>query len=175
MATLRGEGSSLGEALLGAFRGAWSRRRPAKSWQAMLRQLTKTARGQGYLGRYTNSRRWVGWLSEEHTPTPESQSAIARAYREFLGAGEVRGGRAEIYGLVAIGEDVRNRGYPPHSPFRVNHRNGRWERFDDAWVAGGTPAELETHYIWDVIMEDVDGLSQPPEFPGSSYVIIVHT
>lgn len=174
---LRGEGNTLGEAIVSALRGAWSRRKPAVSWHAQLSQLTKTIRGQDILARFTNPRRWVAWLSEEVTPSADSRASIERAYRMMLGAAEVKTGKAEIRGRVAVGTDVRDRGTPPHAPLRIDHRNGHWGRFEPAWLAGVEPWELEDIYIEDVIMYDIDDFSIPPQFPpgGGAFVITITT
>ena len=176
-----GRGPTLGDAIIDALRPL--RRRPALSWHAQLAQLTASARGQEILARRTSHRNWLGWLSEERTPTARSREAIESAYVEYLGrspAGRIdHGSGGEIHGEVAFGNkgrlDLRERGNGVSEPLRIDHAvpPADWSYVDaELLQPNPRPARVEDAYIYGVIAGSID-FSEPPWFPGPEYMIVV--
>lgn len=165
-----GNGRTLGEALIAAFKAAgWHTGRAVKGWHARLSALTKTVRGQDALvsagldpGQH--ARNWRRWLAEERSPNAENQAKIERAYLAYRQP-DLRTAKAKITGEITTeGGRPRQRGIT-EAPLEIDHRGSdsashhseRWSRLEGKWAAGAydDPDEWEEAYYDDVIDDDL--------------------
>lgn len=183
--TSRGSGDSMGRALVNAIADAADgtvgarRSYTAQGWHAQISKLTSSPRG--YLaaeraGLSVNHRTLVDWLAERRDPSAANQSKIARAYQIMAGRWpeEIERQGVEITGLVRIGGDERERGVPPHAPLRIDGSAGDWGRMRRAWNEADVSADsFEEWFIEDVLEADLGDSSEPWEFPGSAYTVVI--
>lgn len=180
-------GSSLGAALMAHLRsygstpGAKASYR-ATGWHAQLRALYDSSRGSAAadaVGFNPNPTTVVRWLAEQRAPSKAYQAQISAAYG-LLGGGFpmlVTSQTLAIYGRVRITDgrgrvDDRDRGNGC-APFRINNLFGDWDAIITEWDAGTlTAPRLETLYIVDVILNDLDGVSGTLDFPGPYYQVV---
>ena len=180
----RGEGGSLGRALINALADAAGgtvgvrKSYTAKGWHAQISKLTSSPRG--YLaaeraGLSVNQRTLMDWLAERREPTAANQRRIAEAYGIMAGRWPDGHERQdiEISGTVKIGDDERSRGSAGHAPLLIDGRAGNWDRMKRAWNAGGDLDEqdFEDWFVEDVIEEDLGESSEAFQFPGGSYTV----
>lgn len=176
-----GSGSSLGAALLdlAAELGGAPHKSTytAKGWHAQISRLTATQAGYkaaDRVGLTVNERTLRDWLAERREPTPANQRLIAQAYT-LAGAGKWPDWERKefrIYGLVAQGDDERERGSDGNSPLIIDGSNAyssTWAHFRQEWESGGgmTEDQVEAEFS-DVIVDDIGG-SVPWTFPGTAY------
>lgn len=180
-----GHGSSMGRALINAIAAAAGgtvgvrRSYTAQGWHAQISKLTSSPRG--YLaaesaGLSVNHRTLVDWLAERREPSPANQSRIARAYQIMAGRwpDEVEHAYVQISGIVKIGNDVRDRGNGVHAPLLINGSVGDWGQMRRAWDSGEIDEEeFEEWFIADVLEADLGDSSEPWEFPGPSYTVVI--
>lgn len=185
MATSRGNGESLGRALVNALAAAAGgtigvrRSYTAVGWHAQISKLTSSPRG--YLaaeaaGISVNHRTLVDWLAERREPNRENQEKIAKAYGIMAGRwpSEVEGRSFEISGDVSTGGDTRTRGSAGHASLLIDSTPAHWSRMKNAWESGEVdPDDFEEWFIEDVIEEDIGEGSDGWEFPGGSYTVVI--
>jgi hypothetical protein len=181
----RGDGHSLGHALVNAIAAAADgtigvrKSYTARGWHAQISRLTSSPRG--YLaaekaGLSVSHRTLVDWLAERRDPSPANQRLIAKAYQIMAGRwpAEIERKQIEIFGSVKIGGDERDRGTKNTAPLRVDGAPGGWDRIRVAWEAGDVdPEDVEEWWIEDVLEADLGESSEPWEFPGSSYTVVI--
>lgn len=181
-----GSGGSLGAALVAAIADAAGgtvgvrRSYTAKGWHAQISKLTSSPRGYqaaAAAGLSVNLRTLKDWLAERREPNAENRRRIADAYARMAGrwpAGIERR-QVRISGVVQIGRDRRDRGSKGTSPLLVDGSVGSWHRIRDAWEAGGdvNAEEIEEAFIEDVLEPDLGDSSEPWEFPGTSYTVVI--
>lgn len=178
-----GRGNSLGAALLdlAAELGGAPHKSTytAKGWHAQISRLTATQAGYkaaDRVGLTVTERTLKDWLAERREPSAANKHLIDKAYT-LAGAGkwpDWEGKEFRIYGLVAQGDDERERGSDGHSPLLVDGSNAyssTWAAFRNEWESGGgmTEDQVEEEFS-NVIVDDIGG-SVPWEFPGSSYTV----
>lgn len=181
-----GTGDSLGRALINAIAAAAGgtvgvrRSYTAKGWHAQISKITSSPRG--YLaaeqaGLSVNHRTLVDWLAERREPSPANQRKISEAYAIMAGKWPdgVERQDIEIHGVVKQNQDSRERGGGSgHAAFLIDGRAGRWERMKEAWEEGDPdPDDFEDWFIEDVIEEDIGEGTEPWEFPGGSYTVVI--
>lgn len=166
-----GNGNTLGEALVAAFKAAgWHTGRAVKGWHARLSALTKTVRGQNALlsagvNPGDRARNWRLWLAEDRTPSKRNQELIERAYLAYRQP-DLRNATAKITGEITTeGSHPRQRGIT-EAPLTIDHRGSdsashhadRWDRLEAKWADGAydRPDEWEDAYYDDVIEDDLD-------------------
>lgn len=182
-----GSGSSFGEALVNAIAAAAGgtigvrRSYTAKGWHAQISKLTSSPRGYEAAhkaGLSVNQRTLVDWLAERREPNKANQDLIARAYQLMAGRWpiEIEHKRFRIYGEVAIAGDVRDRGAGGTAPLEIDGSQATsndWAEMRRSWESGEVdPDEFEDHFI-DIIEADLGELSDPPEFTGNSYQVVI--
>jgi hypothetical protein len=151
----------------------------ATGWHAQISKLTSSPRG--YLaaeraGLSVNHRTLVDWLAERREPSKANQNLIAAAYRMMAGSWpkHIERQEVEIRGEVSIGDDVRNRGARGTSGLVIDGSAGDWRRMRDAWEAGETdPDDFEDWFIEDVLEADLGESSEPWEFTGNDYEVLI--
>lgn len=180
-----GHGDSLGRALINAIAAAAGgtvgvrRSYTAQGWHAQISKLTSSPRG--YLaaesaGLSVNHRTLVDWLAERREPSPANQSRIARAYQIMAGRWpeEVERQRVDISGMVKIGDDERDRGTAGRAALTVDGSVGDWGQMRRAWNDGQVDEEeFEDWFVEDVLEADLGDSSEPWEFTGSSYTVVI--
>lgn len=178
-----GSGNSLGDALLdlAAELGGGPRKSTytAKGWHAQISRLTATQAGYkaaDRAGLNVTERTLKDWLAERREPSAANKALIDRAYT-IAGAGnwpDWENKTFKIYGLVAQGDDVRERGANGIAPLIIDGTNAypaTWAAFRYEWESGGGMSEDQVEdYFAMVIMDDLGG-SVPWEFPGTSYTV----
>lgn len=171
------QGSSVGEALLEYARQLAGGDGPlksyqAKGWHAQISQLTGNRRGDAAataVGLDPSRATLLAWLAEKQTPSKANQERISAAYsalaRRFPES--MKKAVLSITGEIqADPNDNRTR------TLKINGKNGKWERIEEAWDNGTLDAELfEDLYIEDVVNEDLD-TSDTFDFPGSGYSVV---
>lgn len=184
----RGSGDSLGRALINAIADAADgtvgvrRSYTAKGWHAQISKLTSSPRGYeaaAKVGLSANERTLKDWLAERREPTKANQSLIDKAYRLMAGRWpeEVERQRFDITGKVTIGSDSRDRGRDGHAALTIDGSaagGAGWANMREAWESGEVDAEeFEGWFIEDILEADLGEWSEPPEFDGSSYEVVI--
>lgn len=182
----RGQGGSFGEALINAIASAADgtvgvrRSYTAVGWHAQISKLTSSPRG--YLaaeraGLSANERTLRNWLSEKVEPNPANQRKIAHAYAIMAGRwpAEVERQSVDIHGEVTIADDSRERGGGSgNAALTIDGREGDWSRMKAQWNKGTPSADdFEEFFVVDVLEADLGEFSDPPEFTGSSYTVVI--
>lgn len=179
-----GSGNSLGAALLAlaAELGGAPHKASytAKGWHAQISRLTATQAGYkaaDRAGLTVTERTLRDWLAERREPSAANQALIAKAYALAGGGHWPDWERKEfrIYGDVAQGDDVRERGTLDVAPLRIDGTEvslSTWAAFRDQWEAGGMTEDDIEEAFSDVITDDIGG-SETWGFPGGSYTVIV--
>lgn len=181
----RGTGDSMGRALINAIAAAAGgtvgvrSSYTAKGWHAQISKLTSSPRG--YLaaeraGLSVNHRTLVDWLAERREPSKANQSLIAKAYQMMAGywPEHIERQDVEIRGEVSIGNDTRDRGSNNTAGLVIDGSQGDWRRMRDAWEAGDPdPDDFEDWFVEDVLEADLGEFSDPPEFGGSNYTVVI--
>lgn len=182
----RGTGDSFGRALINAIASAAGgtvgvrRSYTAKGWHAQISKLTSSPRG--YLaaeaaGLSVNQRTLLDWLAERREPTPANQRKISEAYAIMAGRWPdgIERQDIEIHGVVKQAADERERGgSSPHAAFLIDGRAGDWTRMKDAWNRGEVDEDdFEDWFVEDVIEADIGEGTEPWEFPGTSYTVVI--
>jgi hypothetical protein len=180
-----GSGSSFAGALIAAIGNAADgvvgvrRSYRATGWHAQISKLTSSDRG--YLaaekaGISVNRRTLMDWLTERREPSAENQRKINAAYRLMAGQwpAQIQGKEFRITGLVKIGPDVRDRGNGM-AAFLIDSGPADWSRMKRAWESGTEldEDEWEEWFVLDVIEPDLGEMTDPPEFPGTSYTVVI--
>ncbi|MGW2795192.1 hypothetical protein ACWC9H_35445 [Streptomyces sp. NPDC001251] len=181
-----GSGGSLGEALVAALAAAAGgdragryRSYTATGWHAQISKLTSSPRGYQAAesaGLSVTHRTLVDWLAERVEPNAENRAKIAAAYRVMSNPwpSDVERQEFAISGVVQIGRDIRTRGTAEHAPLVIDGSQGRWADMRDAWESGDFPPDVvEEDFIENVIEEDLGEGSEPWEFPGTSYTVVI--
>jgi hypothetical protein len=178
-----GSGNSLGDALLdlAAELGGAPRKSTytAKGWHAQISRLTATQAGYkaaDRVGLDVTERTLKDWLAERREPNAANKALIAKAYT-LAGAGnwpDWENKTFKIYGLVAQGDDERERGSDGIAPLIIDGTNAyasTWAAFRTEWESGGgmTDDDVE-EYFSAVIVDDIGG-SVPWTFPGTAYTV----
>lgn len=102
---------------------------------------------------------------------PTLGAALVGAFTQAEDAGiSARLRWARIWGVLALGPDVRDRGARGTAPLRIDHYSATWDRFDAEWNGDRNPDVLEVAYVEDVICADI-GFSEPPQFSGDTYTV----
>lgn len=185
----RGSGGSLGAALVAALADAADgtvgvrKSYTAKGWHAQISKLTSSPRGYqaaekvGLSATARTLKSWLSWAGDgDPEPSQANQRKIAEAYAIMAGRWpqEVEHQDVSVTGTVQMGPDVRDRGSKGHSPLLVDGRAGSWQRLRDAWESGDVDADdFEEWWIEDVLEADLGEGSEPWEFPGSSYTVVI--
>lgn len=181
----KGEGRTLGEALIAAYRDAVPTMRLRRGWHAQLTALTASGPGWGFLGASglsVTAETLTRWLSESQNPSGANQRRIDAAYRQYYYS---RPNRAEatvrfrtldgsITGLVQTETSgpPRYRGRPPNAPLLIDHAEGEWGYLMTLLQsAEPDPDEVTDRYIGDVILNDLS--FSVLSFPGNHYEIEV--
>lgn len=174
-------GRALVNAIAAAAGGTVGVRRSytAKGWHAQISKLTSSPRG--YLaaeqaGLSVNHRTLVDWLAERREPNAANQLRIAAAYRTMAGywPQHIERQDVDIHGEVTIGSDVRTRGSADSAPLTIDGSAGDWRRLREGWEAGDPePGDFEEWFIEDVLEADLGEWSEPPEFTGSNYTVVI--
>ena len=182
-----GSGSSFGEALVNAIAAAAGgtigvrRSYTAKGWHAQISKLTSSPRGYEAAhkaGLSVNHRTLVDWLAERREPSRANQDLIAKAYQLMAGRWpiEIEHKRFRIYGEVRIGDDVRDRGANGTAPLEIDGSmamSNDWHAMRTAWESGEVdPEDFEEEFIH-IIEADLGEMSDPPEFTGTSYQVVI--
>lgn len=182
----RGTGDSFGRALINAIAAAASgtvgvrRSYTAKGWHAQISKLTSSPRG--YLaaeqaGLSVNQRTLLDWLAERREPTASNQARIAEAYAIMAGRWPdgIERQDIEIHGVVQQAADRRERGgSSPHAPFLIDGRAGDWTRMKQAWADDDVnDDDFEDWFVEDVLEADIGEGTEPWEFPGGSYTVVI--
>lgn len=181
----RGDGDSLGRALVNAIADAADgtigvrKSYTATGWHAQISKLTSSPRG--YLaaekaGLSVNHRTLVDWLAERREPNAENKGKIHKAYRMMAGRWptEIERRTVSISGKVRIGDDERERGSKGNAALHIDGSAGNWAQMKTAWNAGDVDEEeFEEWFIEDVLEADLGDSSEPWEFPGSSYTVVI--
>lgn len=182
----RGTGNTFGAALINALASAaggtvgYRKSYTAVGWHAQISKLTSSPRG--YMaaekaGLSVNHRTLVEWLAEKREPNAANQERIARAYSIMRGEPIEGMGQAdiEIHGEVGMGDDIRERGGSSgNAPLLIDGRQGDWRRIERAWNSGTPRAdEIEEFFVVDVLEADLGEGSEPWEFPGNAYTVII--
>lgn len=180
-----GSGNSLGAALLdlAAEMGGAPRKSTytAKGWHAQISRLTATQAGYkaaDRVGLNVTERTLKDWLAERREPSAANRALINKAYT-LAGAGNWPDWERKtfrIYGIVAQGDDERERGANGVAPLIIDGTEAyasTWAAFRDEWESGGgmTEDDVEDKFS-DVIVDDIGG-SVAWEFPGSAYTVTV--
>lgn len=181
----RGTGDSFGRALINAIADAAGgtvgvrKSYTAKGWHAQISKLTSSPRG--YLaaeraGLSVSHRTLVDWLAERREPSPANQSKISAAYAYMRGGWPdgIERQDINITGEVSIGTDVRPRGTDGNAPLLIDGRAGDWRRMKRAWDDGEVDEDdFEEYFVEDVLEADLGEFSDPPQFTGSSYTVVI--
>jgi hypothetical protein len=118
----------------------------------------------------------VDWLAERREPSKANQEKIAKAYGFMAGRwpAEIERRKVEITGEVRIGRDVRTRGQRGHAPLIVDGSQGDWSRMQEAWEDGEPDEDdFEEWFIEDVLEADLGESSEPWEFTGADYTVVI--
>ncbi len=183
----RGSGDSLGRALINAIAaaagGAVGVRRSytAKGWHAQISKITSSPRGYEAAhaaGLSVKHRTLVDWLAERREPSPANQLLIDKAYRLMAGRWpeEIERKRFDIIGEVAIGGDVRERGRDGHAPLTIDGSaasSSDWAPMRRAWEDGDVRDDYFEDGFLDIIEADLGEFSEPPEFTGNDYEVVI--
>lgn len=182
-----GSGSSFGEALVNAIAaaagGAIGVRKSytAVGWHAQISKLTSSPRGYEAAhraGLSVNHRTLVDWLAERREPSKQNQGLIDKAYRMMAGRWpeEIERKKFWITGEVTIGSDTRVRGADGHNALEIDGSaagSNDWQPMRDAWLNGEVdPDQFEEDFIG-IIEADLGEFSDPPEFSGNSYTVVI--
>lgn len=150
----------------------------AKGWHAQITKLVSSPRGYAAankVGLTATKRTVLAWLSEEQTPSAANQQKIQDAYEEMAGKfpNQIIGADVRISGLVAIGNDVRDRGDLANNPLLIEGYDTRlWDDIKDAWNRGTLiPEDFEALFVGLIVDDALDGPSEPLEFPGGDYIV----
>jgi hypothetical protein len=181
----RGEGDSLGRALINALADAAGgtvgvrKSYTAKGWHAQISKLTSSPRGYQAAeaaGLSATARTLKAWLAQDVEPNAANQRKIAEAYAIMAGRWPdgIERQDVSIKGTVQIGDDVRDRGSQGHAPLLVDGRAGNWDRMKRAWAAGEVDEDdFEDWFVEDILEADLGESSEPWEFPGSAYTVVI--
>lgn len=151
----------------------------ATGWHAQISKLTSSPRGYQAAqsaGLSVTHRTLVDWLAERVEPNAENRAKIASAYRVMSNPWPAHVERQEfaISGVVKLGSDVRTRGTSDVAPLVIDGSAGQWADMREAWESGDLPAAAaEDAFIENVIVEDLGEGSEPWEFPGTSYTVVI--
>lgn len=180
-----GHGNSLGAAILSAIAAAAGGQREYRSytatgWHAQLSKLTSSDRGYAAaadVGLSATARTLRAWLAEQQAPSPANQRLIARAYERMAGrwpASQVEGKEVRISGRVVIGRDDRERGTRGSAPLLVDSSAGSWDSIRDMWQDGDAdPDDVEDAFVADILEADLGETTEPWEFPGTNYTVVI--
>ncbi|MYS19171.1 hypothetical protein GA0115240_105824 [Streptomyces sp. DvalAA-14] len=186
--SVSGSGGSLGEAILAAIAAAAGTDRrgeyrsyTAVGWHAQLTKLTSSPRGYqaaadaGVSATAGTLRRW---LSETQTPQPAMQARIAAAYERMAGrwpAALVEGEDIRIHGTVKVGTDERMRGgNSGTAALIIDGSQGSWDTIRDLWRDGEPdPDDVEEEFVAELLEPDLGETTEPWEFPGTSYTVVI--
>lgn len=176
MPSVQGSGPTVGAAFreavsqvsLGAPRPSYTRSTPA----GQFRQLFGSARGYQALAeaglQVRQARTLQGWLEGTSTPNRANAAAIGRAYQAMQVGGTppwVRTGTMTITGLIATGEDARERSLV------IQLSSGDWDHIDQLLTQGADDDELEEAIAADLIGPDIGDGSDGWSFPGNLYTV----
>lgn len=180
-----GRGNSLGAALLdlAAELGGAPRKSSytAKGWHAQISRLTATQAGYKAADRAgldVTERTLRDWLAERREPSAANRALIEKAYT-LAGAGnwpDWEHKTFRITGIVAQGNDVRERGAHGNAPLIIDGTNAdraTWDAFRYEWESGGGMSEDDVEAYFSMVIQDDIGGSEPWEFPGSAYTVTV--
>jgi hypothetical protein len=182
-----GSGSSFGEALVNAIAAAAGgtigvrRSYTAKGWHAQISKLTSSPRGYEAAhkaGLSVNHRTLVDWLAERREPSRANQDLIAKAYQLMAGRWpvEIEQKKFRIYGEVSIADDARDRGAKGTAPLEIDGSQAMsndWAEMREAWESGEVdPDDFEDDFM-DIIEADLGEFSDPPQFTGNSYQVVI--
>jgi hypothetical protein len=178
----RGEGRTIGHALIRAYEDFRLSIPGAKGWHAQLRALTASLPGYEALARAGLSvtpRTLLAWLSDARDPSAANRRIISNAYllRGKRGQAEARFQAAEalISGLIETEAGrPRYRGDGFNAPLSIDHGNGDWDAYGGRLLAElrswrPDPQKVMDYYIEDVILEDLSFSTL--SFPGNHYEI----
>lgn len=180
-----GKGDSLGRAILAAIAAAAGgqvrayRTYTATGWHAQLSKLTSSPRGYtaaADVGLSATARTLRAWLAEAQAPSPANQRKIADAYQRMAGHWPpgIENKDIRITGLVKIGSDERDRGGRDGQPLLVDGSEGSWDNIKAKWESGDPdPDEVEDDFVEDLVEADLGETTEPWEFPGSSYTVVI--
>ena len=168
-------------AIMDATGGPVRRSYTATGWHAQISKLTSSGRGYQAAeraGLSVSARQLTRWLAEEAEPNAANRDKIARAYSIMRGEWPraIESKTFEISGDVTIKTDTRTRG-SGMEPFRIDGANaglGRWSDLRRRWESGELDASwLADEWFEALIEDDLGEMSDPPEFDGSSYTVVL--
>lgn len=169
-------------AVLDELGGTYRKSYTATGWHAQISKLTSSPRGYQAAeaaGLSVTAKTLRAWLAEEVEPTAKNRALIADAYDRMRGRWNpsIERKTFEITGDVTIASDTRARGDGGAAPFRVDGSMaglGRWRELEARWRSGELEAEWLAHDWFQALIEDDLGeMSDPPEFDGSSYTVVI--
>ena len=167
----------MGKVSLGAGRSSYTR----TSTLGKFHQLFETQRGYDAMraaGLEVKQKRTLeNWLDGTSHPNKANTAAINQAYEDMRRGGvpkRAKKGIMSIFGLVAYGEDVRDRGNG-RSPLRVDLSKGNWGHIEAALDQSDTNGVDWDELIAEELIEKDDNLgdSYPWGFPGGSYSVTI--
>jgi hypothetical protein len=167
--------SALYGAVMAELGGPYRKSYTATGWHAQISKLTSSDRGYqaaAAAGLSVSAKQLTKWLAEEVEPRPDNRAKIARAYSIMRGewTSDIEGKTVEITGDVSIKTDTRDRTFRIYS----GPGSGPWRDLKRKWESGELDADwLTKTWLYALIEDDIGEMSDPPEFTGPSYTVVL--